>query len=503
MKPYNRLIHEATEGQEYTKIVAAYMRYSSDNQDEKSIENQRDAIVTYCQSQKYFLATEYWDEAYTGTNDKRPSFQKMMSDAHDNPPWDTILVFDYSRWFRNTAQSAFYECQLFGLGIDIFSITEQFDSSSEGKLMRDIKSAFNAFTSRNIGKFSLSGMVTNAKNGLHCGGIPPLGYDVKDKKLVVNEYEAEAVRRIFTLYENGYSYNQIADDLNSKGFRTKSGKPFVFNSFSSILHQEKYTGTFIWNRSSERSLNGTRNSHKEKDRNVQVRKPNAFPAIITREQFDRVQQLFTERQNGNAPSKNRYFYLLSGGGFLRCAECGALMIGEMKKSHGRSYRYYYCPTHKKNKSACSHVGINAADLEPFVISILMKDIKSRQDLITLYNTNDVQDWIRILKNQILGLEKSIANLTNALTYDVDKDSKEAILSKLQDCASRKDELNLEIEQITARLRLMTEADRSTLCKQLSRLIRKGSCIEVKKYVKETIAEIKVSKTDVEVTLNVA
>ena len=369
--------------------------------------------------------------------------------------------------------------------------------------MRDIKSAFNAFTSRNIGKFSLSGMVTNAKNGLHCGGVPPLGYDVKDQKFVVNEYEAEAVRRIFMLYENGYSYKQIADDLNSKGFRTKSGQPFVFNSFLSILRQEKYTGTYIWNKTSERSINGTRNSHKEKDRKEQIRTPNMFTAIISQEQFDRVQDLLSKGRNGASISKNRNFYLLSGGGFLRCAECGALMIGEMKKSHGRPYKYYYCPTHKKDKNACSHVGINAADLEPFVIRVLMKDITSRKDLIDLYNTSNVQDWIRILKNQIMGLNKSINNLTNELAKGKDESSQKDIRSKLDNLSARRDELELEVEQLTESLATLTEADRSALCKKLSSLIRKGTCIEIKNYIKETIAEIKVSKTDVEVTLNIA
>ena len=127
MKPYNRVIHTAESDKKYKGIVAAYMRYSSDNQDEHSIEYQRDAIVTYCQKEELFLCAEYWDEACTGTNDRRSSFRKMIADAHNAPLWDTILVFDYSRWFRDSNNSTLYECQLFSLGIDVFSITEQFD----------------------------------------------------------------------------------------------------------------------------------------------------------------------------------------------------------------------------------------------------------------------------------------------------------------------------------------------------------------------------------------
>ena len=124
-------------------------------------------------------------------------------------------------------------------------------------------------------------------------------------------------------------------------------------------------------------------------------------------------------------------------------------------------------------------------------------------MIPLYNTSDVQDWIRILKNQILGLNKSINNLTNELAEDIDESSKKDIRAQLQNCATRRDELELEVEQLNAKLVSLTEADRKTLCKKLARLIQKGNCLEVKNYVKESIAEIKVSKTDVEVTLNIA
>ena len=502
MKSYNRLMHQADNSKNYKGIVAAYMRYSSDNQDEKSIEYQRDAITEYCKNNDYFLFAEYWDEAYTGTNDRRPSFQKLIEDAQNSPPWDTILVFDYSRWFRDTNHSTLYECQLFELGIDVFSITEQFDTSSEGLLMRDIKKAFNAFTSRNIGKFSRAGMLNNANKAEHCGGKPPLGYDIVNKKLVINESEANIVKRIFDMYENNFSYNKMAEDLNSKGYRTKFGQPFTFNSFDSILHQEKYTGTYVWNKSHEKNTRGSKKSQRCEVYDKEVKTPNAVPVIISQEQFDRVQQMFKNRRSGTATSKNRNHYLLSGCGFLKCAECGALMIGSIVSSHGNRYKYYYCPNHKKKLPTCSNVGIQATFLDEFVIRVIVKDIYKRDDLISLYNTSEEKDKVHILKNQIAGLEKTSKNLVKELVKKENKESLVELRAELNDVNIRKKALKEELEYIKASLVTLTESDRKNLCKKIKKLMITGDSLEVRKYLKETISEILVSDTDVKITLNI-
>lgn len=503
MKPYNKITHNAEDGKNYKATVVAYMRYSSENQDEKSIEYQREAITTYCEKNGYFLFAEYWDEACTGTTDRRPSFQQMMMDAQNNPTWTTILVFDYSRWFRNTSNSTLYECLLFELGIDVYSITEQFDNSSEGMLMRDIKKAFNAFTSRNIGKFSHAGMLNSANKGNHCGGTPPLGYDIVDKKLVINEYEAGIVQRIFEMYENNFSYNQIAEDLNNKGYRTKEGRLFTPNSFSSILNQIKYTGTYIWNKTKEKNLSGSRNSHKQKTEDLQVKKPNTIPVIIPKEQYDRVQQMISDRKNGTASSKSRRFYLLSGGGFLKCAECGALMIGSIVNSHGSAYKYYYCPNHRKKQPTCSNIGIKAELLDEFVIRAIATDIKHRDDLIDLYNTNDEEDRIRILNNQINGLEKASKNLIKEIYSGENDESLVELRAELKNVNARKTAFKAELEQLIKISKAFTEEDRIKLCKMILKLMRTSESLEVRKYLKETIAEIKVSNTDVEITLSIA
>ena len=507
MSLYNKNVFEKIEGATYTATVVAYMRYSSENQDIHSIESQRIAIKKYCDEQHYYLCAEYWDEALTGTNDRRPSFQKLIADSEDNAPWELILVFDYSRFFRNTNDATMYSMRLWNVGIDIFSVTERYDMSSEGLLMRDIKHGYNSFTSRNIGKFTYQGLLTNAINAEHCGGVPPLGYDIVEKKLVINEYEAAIVKQIFDMYENNFSYSQIAKELNSKGYRTKQGNLFTKNSFDSILHQEKYKGTFTWNKTRPKSYDGKRNSHKLKKEAEQVCKPDMVPPIISAEQYDRVQLLFTNRKNGTASSKNRHFYLLSGGGFLRCTECGALMIGSIVRSHGSSYKYYYCPNHKKRaedgKLRCSNVGINAEPLDNFIIWTLVKDIYKRSDLISIYNTAEDTNIVRYLTYQLQGIEKSSRNLVKKIAKTDNSDVSDALLLELTDLSKRKAAIKEEIDRLQANMVIYTEADRKKLCKKIKKLMETGDSLAVKKYLKEIIDEIKVGNNNIDITLNIA
>ena len=227
----------------------AYMRYSTDNQTENSIEYQRAAIEKYCTQNGFTLQREFVDEAISATSDRRSSFQQMVKEAQNSPDWATVLVYDFSRIFRNVSDAIQYKKSLGDIGIQIISVTEAFANSDEGWLGETINDMLNEYYSRQTKRKTHAGMSVKAHQAIHCGGIPPLGYNVgTDGRLIINETEAEIVREIFRLYSAGYSYNSMVKILNGKGLRTKAGKPFTKNSFYHILTQEKYTGVYRWNR---------------------------------------------------------------------------------------------------------------------------------------------------------------------------------------------------------------------------------------------------------------
>lgn len=98
------------------------------------------------------------------------------------------------------------------------------------------------------------------------------------------------MRLIFDRYSNGYTYNDIAKELNAKGYKTKIGREFTSASLNSILNQRKYIGEYVYNRRSSKNINGSYNSHKNKPEEEIIRIPDAVPKIIDKKIFEKVQQ---------------------------------------------------------------------------------------------------------------------------------------------------------------------------------------------------------------------
>ena len=320
------------------KSCVAYMRYSTDNQTENSIEYQRAAIKEYCNRTGLTLLQEFVDEAHSATNVQRPEFQRMMKEAMNGPDWETIIVYDLSRLFRNVTDAAFYKSKLNDMGIKIISVSEPLPDSDEGWLTETFTDTLNEYYIRQNKRKTHAGMTVKAKNAEHCGGIPPLGYDVDSNgKLIINEDEANTVREIFKLFRLGYSYKNMTEYLNGQGFKTKAGKPFTKNSFHNILTQEKYVGTYRWNRRKAKNSKGQHNNHAYKPDEKHIVVENGCPAIIPIEDFMDVQKKLSQRSEGRADTKSRHHYMLGSLKRLKCAKCGAYMVGKVTTSHGRKY----------------------------------------------------------------------------------------------------------------------------------------------------------------------
>lgn len=488
-----------------------YLRYSSENQDENSIEYQRATIRAYAVSNGITVYGEYVDEAKTGTNDRRESFQRMISDAKNNPPWSKILVFDYSRYSRNARMARDFEEDLEDIGIKIISITQDFGNGVDGKLLKNICYIFNEYTSKSISKHTHAGMMQKAKSGLHCGGLPPLGYKVEskivgykgqsepieEKRLVVNNDEAKIVKMIFDMYEIGCSYQQMADRLNNLGYKTKTGKAFCKNSFYSILTQEKYTGTYTWNKAVKKNNKGERNSHKQKPIEEQIIVPNMIPIIIEKEQFDRVQEKMEERQKGRSVGSNKHFYLLGGMGKLTCAHCGSRLVGTVRNSRGRSYKYYYCPNHRHG--GCPTKEIRAEYVEDFVIYSVVSDVYNRKDLLDVFNRTNDTDLIKSLKEKKKSLEIAIGNIISSLKVV----RSEELLNELKKLSSEKAKINLQLEKYKCSGFELIEPKRKSFCHKLMRAMLDSENVEVKFYLREVIESINVSNDEIELILNIA
>jgi len=208
--------------------AGAYARYSTDRQNANTIDAQLSAITRYCENNGYTLVMTFVDMAMTGTNTERPEFQRMMEAAQAGA-LDCIVVYDMTRGSRDVVDWFSFRKQMRSLRISVFSATETLGEidDPDNFLKELITAGLGQHAVLQTRQKSIAGVSEKAKQGVFLGGSPPLGYDVQEGQYIINPYEAEAVRLIFSLYSMGESYNTIIDRLAAKGYVGKYDGPWA------------------------------------------------------------------------------------------------------------------------------------------------------------------------------------------------------------------------------------------------------------------------------------
>ena len=351
------------------KKAAIYARYSSDNQRDESIDAQIAAMEAYAVKNDIRIVATYIDRAKSATSDQRPGFQEMIK-MSGSGLFNTVIVHKLDRFARSKYDSAIYKQKLKANQVQLISVTEQLDGSPESIILESVLEAMAEYYSKNLAREVSKGLRENAKAAVHTGGVPPLGYKLMEKKLVINEYEAQAVRIIFEMYAAGHPYSEIIRSLNQKGFVTRRGKPFAKNSLFEILRNEKYTGVFIYNKSAAKSSHGTYNRHAYKADDEIIRIENGCPAIISKELFEAVAKRQQENRKKLGSNPKRRKYLLSG--LVFCGSCNVPMYANKRRKD--SELTFRCSQH--GKADCNCREINMAVLERHVLEVLKENIFS-------------------------------------------------------------------------------------------------------------------------------
>lgn len=407
------------------KKAVIYARYSSDNQRTESIDEQVRACKYFAQhSGQYEIVGIYKDEALSGYRNihKRDGFTKLMQDAEARR-FDAVIVYELSRFARNASDTVVYTDKLKQLGIEFISVREKLDQTPEGRMRLIVITGVNEYFSANLAIEVMRGLKENAYKAKTTGGKPPLGYDLDaDGHYILNPTEAEAVRLIYDMYLDGYGYTRIVDELNSRGYRTKRGGKFLRNSMYDLLRNEKYTGTFVYNKSIT-AKNGKQNRHKYKSDEDIIRVENAFPAIVTKLEYHKVLEKMKQNQykSGGRNAAKRD-YLLSGK--VYCGHCGKSMYGETRPRRGVDYSYYTCNGHKAR--VCDKHSVRCDKLEHEVIRQLNEryfslEVEERVVAKILEaNKNGVDEAkIHELRKQSSELKRQIDNLVNAVAKGLD------------------------------------------------------------------------------------
>lgn len=491
------------------KIAAEYCRYSSSAQDDGySIEAQQKAITNFAKVNGYELKYSYIDKAKTGTNANRPQFQKMIEDAEAGL-FDVIIIHKTDRFSRNRFDSILYKNILKEYGVEVISVTENFGEGAEADLMLAMQESMAEYYSKNLSREVRKGMDVLSSKGLHTGGSPPLGYDVVDKKLAINETEAEIVRLIFDMYSQKFTYNDMAKELNARGYKTKSGNEFSASSFNSILTQRKYIGEYVYNRRVSKSFKGKYNSHANKPEEEIVRIPNAVPRIIDDETFNKVQARLNQNKRNAGTYKSKSNYLLSG--LIVCGECGFHYQGNSRKGgSGTIYSSYRCGKKQNHKLGCGNKEIEKNRLENFVIEQLQNYLFSDEAINEI--ANQVNEYnktvsqtnnkdIILFKKQLKEINKKLENITKAIAKGVDED---IMVDQINELNQSKKDLQKRIDEaVLKELPAVSKSDIKNALSAFSTYLKTNNEIECKRFIDNYIDKIVVYKDKIEIVLKIA
>jgi site-specific DNA recombinase len=349
---------------------AIYTRVSTDQgleQDFNSLDAQYDASQSYIRSQAHagwtLVRGKYDDGGFSGGNTDRPALQRLLEDVQSGKV-DVIVVYKVDRLTRSLADFAKL-VELFDKhNVSFVSVTQQFNTTtSMGRLTLNVLLSFAQFEREVTSERIRDKIAASKRRGLWVGGMAPLGYDTKDRKITVNEAETDTVRTIFRSYLKLGSLNLLMADLRKQGIVSKirtlktgdtvGGIPFTRGGLAHLLRNRFYVG--------EVPFKG------EILRGEQT-------AIVDQGLFDAVQAKLSEQINGHKAARIKSEALLAGRIF---DDRGNRMTPSHARKRGIKYRYYLSSTLLQGQAERSGSvrRIPATEIDALVIRSVLDHLK--------------------------------------------------------------------------------------------------------------------------------
>lgn len=367
--------------------VAIYCRLSEEDRnkqcetdDSNSIQNQKAMLLQYADKQGWSVYDIYSDDDYTGSDRRRPAFNRLLKDAEQHK-FDIILCKSQSRFTREMELVEKYIHGLFPIwGIRFVSIVDNADTANKGnKKSRQINGLVNEWYLEDMSESIRSVLNNRRLNGLHIGAFALYGYKKDpDRKghLLVDEEAAAVVREVFSLFAQGYGKTAIARELNARGipnpteYKRLHGlgyqQPYHSNStlwkystISSMLTNEIYIGNMVQGRYGSVSYKTKENRPRPESEWYVVE--GTHEAIIDRDLWDRVQSLSKQRAKACKGGTIGLFAKKA-----CCLYCGQVL----RSSKARGHHYLRCPNRYVAKDACVGAYIPVSELEQIVLTEL-------------------------------------------------------------------------------------------------------------------------------------
>jgi site-specific DNA recombinase len=348
---------------------AVYCRKSSEeglDQAFNSLDAQREACLSYIESQRHegwmALDDRYDDGGFSGGTLDRPALQRLLRDVEAGKI-EVVVCYRIDRLSRSLTDFAKLVDVFERHAISLVSITESFNTATSlGRLNLHLILSFAQYERELAGERIRDKFLASRKRGLWMGGHPPLGYDVRDRKLVINEAEAALVRHIFSRFLQVGSATKLVQELNAAGHRTKRAKPFDKGTLYKLLKSRTYVGEV---------------EHKG------AAYPGEHEALVDRATWDRVQAILAENCRRRACHTRAATPALLKG--LIFGPDDRAMAPSHTRRRGKLYRFYRTATSLKLcHGACPIRAVPAGEVEAAVTNQIRALLRSPEIVVRVW-----------------------------------------------------------------------------------------------------------------------
>jgi site-specific DNA recombinase len=428
---------------------AIYTRKSTEEgleQDFNSLDAQREACEAFIVSQKHEgwvgLPTHYDDGGYSGGTLQRPALQRLLADIGGSKV-DVVVVYKIDRLTRSLLDFAKIVEVFDADGVAFVSVTQAFNTAtSMGRLTLNVLLSFAQFEREVTGERIRDKIAASKKKGMWMGGYPPLGHDVKDRKLVVNEAEAETVRYIFRRYQELRSVRLLKEHLDAAGIVSKrrtapdgrpyGGKPIARGALYLMLQNRIYRGEIV---------------HKDQAYTGE------HEPIVDDDLWQGVQTtLATNRVDRGAGKGDRYLSLLAG---LIYDAQGEPMTPSHAAKKGIRYRYYVSKSVLTGNDKATKRGqrIPAAHIEALVTGRIRAWLA---DPVALLNAIQCRGPDAVAQKTLLDEAARLASGWQDLDAELLRSFLLAVVTKIQ---VHSDRIDVTLDQVGVALWLNAKADK--------------------------------------------
>lgn len=396
--------------------VVNYDRVSTDKEEQlNSLQNQANYFNDMIASIKTWSHVgSYVDEGISGTQVyKRDDFLRMIEDARLGK-FDMIVTKEISRFARNTIDSIKYTQLLLSYGVIVFFISDNINTiNPDSEFRLTLMASMAQDEVRKLSERVKFGVRRSVKDG-KVGGGGLYGYDKKNCKLTINEEEAEAVRKLFSMYTSGeYGFKRIGEILASEGHFTRKGKVFSDTTLKKMLKNPRYKGWYTANLTEVEDYKTHKKVAKPKEEWVMYKdESGAVPAIVSEELWNKANDIYNERNNRwNKNVLNKEFYLENRNytSKIFCAEHNTTFIRSASGKR-KDNPVWQCNEYLRHGiKGCATPRLFEKHLDEIFTNVIEKIIDNKDEIIEAISN----DYIRLIKES--NTSYNIDSLKNKLS----------------------------------------------------------------------------------------